>query len=52
MKHGKRLTRKQKEFLTSKRLDHKNWLNVKNTSTEMIFVHRISGKTSAFYKEV
>lgn len=50
MKHGLRLTKKQKEFLASKGLDPKNWLSVKNTSTEMVFVHKESKETRTFAK--
>ena len=52
MKNGKKLTRRQKEFLKLNKLDPRNWLIVKNTSTEMVFVHRISGNTKTFYKVV
>lgn len=51
MKHGKRLTKKQKLFLESKGLDYRKYLSVKNTSEEKSFVHRGTGKTEQFKKE-
>ncbi|WP_169824217.1 DUF6906 family protein [Clostridium formicaceticum] len=51
MKHGKRLTKKQKLFLASKGLNPENWLSVKNTSEKMVFVHRQREKTRTFDKK-
>lgn len=50
MKNGKRLTKKQKLFLEEKGLDHKDYLSVKDTSTEAHFVHRRTGKLVQYDK--
>lgn len=44
MKHGKRLTRKEKEYFASCRLNPSNWLRVKETVDHIEYVNRISGK--------
>ena len=44
VKNGKRLTLAQKKLLIGKRLNYKNWLVERNTSTETVFVHRHSDK--------
>lgn len=51
MKHGRRLTLKQKEFLVTNRLDPKDYLLVKNTSKEFVFVHRETKKLKQFHKD-
>ena len=40
IKHGKKPTRSQRIFITSKRLNSDNWLVVKDTTTEMVLVHK------------
>lgn len=40
MKHGKKLTVKQKKFLKECGLNPENWLVSKNTDKEMVIVHR------------
>lgn len=50
MKNGKRPTRAQKMLMTKHRLNYNNWLVVKDTSTEMVIVHRESGKTRTIKK--
>ena len=42
MKHGKKPTRAQKQFLDKKGLIAENWLVVKDTPEEMVVVHRHS----------
>lgn len=43
MKHGKRLTLKQKELLQNIGLNPSNWLIVKNLSNKLVLVHREKG---------
>lgn len=43
MKHGKRLTRKQKEILSDNGLNPNNWLIVKNLDHRLEVVHKESG---------
>lgn len=50
MKHGKKLTRAQKQFLTSMKLNVENWLVVKDTPEAMTIVHRQSNKTREIVK--
>lgn len=45
MKHGVKPTRAQKIQLREWGLDPADWLVVKDTSTEMVLVHRYSDKT-------
>ena len=45
MKHGKRPTSTQKKLMVKWRLDPMMWLVVKDTSKEMVLVHRLSDKT-------
>lgn len=52
MKNGKKPTVAQKKLIASWRLNSDNWLVVKNTSTEMVIVHRISGKQRIIRKDV
>ena len=40
MKHGKRPTRKQKQLIKEAGLDPGMWLIAKNTSDELLLVHR------------
>lgn len=48
MKHGKRLTRRQKEFLKLKRLNPMNWLVERNTHTKLVVVHKQTGTVKSF----
>ncbi len=50
MKHGRRLTRKQKLYLAAQGLDPRDWLVVKDTSTEIEFVHRVTKELKIFGK--
>ena len=40
MKHGKKPTKNQCNFIRSKRLDPNNWFVVKDNPSEMVLVHR------------
>lgn len=40
MKHGKRLTRKQKMLLASKHLNHENWLVERDTTEVTVFINK------------
>lgn len=40
MKHGKKPTRKQMDFIKRKGLNPDNWLVVKDTTEKMVLVHR------------
>lgn len=46
MKHGKKPTREQRKYISSKGLNTENWLVTKDTPTEMHLVHRLSDKTT------
>lgn len=46
MKHGKRLTRKQKELIQDLGLNPNNWLLVKNLPDKLVLVHREKGTIS------
>ncbi|MCF0231569.1 DUF6906 family protein [Enterococcus faecalis] len=43
MKQAKRLVRKEKELLTSKRLNPENWVVRKRNKTSIVFQHKESG---------
>ena len=45
MKHGKKPTRAQRDFIKSKRLTPDSWLVVKDTPEKMVLVHRHALKT-------
>jgi hypothetical protein len=44
MKQNKKLIRKEKELLSSKRLNPQNWLVNQRYSDHVIFLHKQSGK--------
>ncbi|WP_195958019.1 DUF6906 family protein [Enterococcus gallinarum] len=44
MKHGKRLTRKEKVLLTGKHLNPANWLVERRSVTSIVFLHKESNK--------
>lgn len=50
MKNGKRPTRAQKMLMTKWHLNYNNWLVVKDTTTEMVVVHRDTGRTRTIQK--
>ena len=53
MKNGKRPTSKQRAVIKANGLNVENWLVVKDTSTEMVLVHRHSSSTTrTIHKEV
>ena len=52
MKHGKRPTVRQKKLMTTRHLNYENWLVVKDTSTEMVVVHRATGRQKIIKKEM
>ena len=45
MKHGTKPTYSQRTLMEEWKLDAHNWLVVKDTSTEMVIVHKHSDKT-------
>ena len=46
MKHGKKPTVKQCRFIKEHGLNAENWLVVKDTTTEMVLLHRHSDSTT------
>lgn len=53
MKHGKKPTASQRSFLQEKRINAGNWFVVKDTTKEMVLVHRhFDGKTRIIPKGV
>lgn len=52
MKHGKNPTVKQKKLITKMGLNVENWLVERETSDELVIVHRLSGKTKVIRKEL
>ncbi len=51
MKNGKRPTLAQKKRMSKRNLNYENWLVVKDTSTEMVIVHRDTNRTRVIKKE-
>ena len=51
---GKRLTRRQKIFLTenAKNIKPENWLAAQETDTQLIIIHKVSGKVKTISKTV
>lgn len=45
MKQGKKLTRKQKEFLEEKNFNPSEYLLERQSDTEFVFVHKITKQT-------
>lgn len=45
MKNGKKLTRNEKEIITSEGFNPKDWLRVKKESNSMLIVNRKNGQT-------
>ena len=52
MKHGKNPTVQQKKLMSSKKLNPSDWLVVKDTSTEMVLVHRHFDSTTKVIRKV
>lgn len=50
MKHGKRPTREQKKLLRAWGAVPENWLIERDTTAEMVIVHRVTGKTKTIPK--
>ena len=50
MKHGKRPTVSQKKLIKEKGLNYENWLVSKNTTTELVIVHRHTGTKKVINK--
>lgn len=46
MKHGRKPTVSQCKLMQQWKLDPAAWLVVKDTSTELVLVHRLSDKTT------
>ena len=51
MKHGKNPTVRQKKLMTQWHLNYEDWLVVKDTSTEMEIVHRLTEKIRVINKK-
>ncbi|EJG4482699.1 hypothetical protein PSN82_002734 [Enterococcus faecalis] len=49
MKQAKRLVRKEKELLTSKRLKPENWVVRKRNKNSIVFQHKESGNLKEIY---
>lgn len=45
MKHGRKPTREQRKLLAKYNLNAADWLVTKDTSTELVIVHRYSDST-------
>lgn len=52
MKQPKKLKRDQKVFLSKKGLNPENWMVQSEDAENIVFVHKISGKTRKFQKTV
>ena len=50
MKHGKKLTRKEKEYFSQCNLNPNNWLRIKETSEQVEYVNKLSGKVRVMKK--
>ena len=50
MKNGKNPTVRQKKLMAEWHLNYENWLVVKDTSTEMVIIHRATGRTRTINK--
>lgn len=50
MRHGKRPTLAQKKRIKALRLDPDNWLVVKDSQTEFVIVHKVSGNARTWDK--
>lgn len=49
MKQGKRPVRKEKELLTSRRLNARNWLVKRRLKSSVIFFHKESGNLKEIF---
>jgi hypothetical protein len=50
MKHGKKPTREQRKFIERSKLSASEWLVERETSTEMVLVHRFTKTTKTIWK--
>lgn len=50
MKHGVKPTREQRKLIQLKRLNPENWFVERDTTTEMVLVHKHSDKTRTIKK--
>lgn len=50
MKHGRKLTVRMKEFLQDQGIKAEQYLQVKNMTNELHFVHKKSGRIRKFIK--
>ena len=50
MKHGKKLTRSQKKWLSERRINVDNWLCVEDTKEYIKLIHRDTGTVRVFCK--
>ena len=50
MKNGKKPTAKQRKLMQKNALDPKEWLVCKDTSTELVIVHRDKGEQRTIEK--
>jgi hypothetical protein len=51
MKNAKKPTRAQRKLIESYKLDAHNWMVIKDTSTELVIVHRHSDRTMRTIKK-
>ena len=52
MKHGKKPTREQRKLMMKWKVDTYNWLVERETSTELVLIHRHFDKTKIIPKGV
>lgn len=50
MKHGKKLTKKQKMFIASKHLNPEGWLLERATSEKMVLISKLGDKKIEIHK--
>lgn len=50
MKHGKKLTRKEKEYFASCNLNPNNWLRFKETKEQVEYINKITGSLKVMKK--
>ena len=52
MRHGKKPTVRQAKLISKMGLNYENWLVIKNTSNELVIVHRTTGKPRVLPKSL
>lgn len=50
MKHGKKLTKKQKIFVSTKKINPKEWLLERDTSEKIVLVSKVGNKKIEIHK--